>query len=147
MLKIKSSFFIIVSSFLFSCAHSNKDLNCSDFRSGSFYSTPSKDGTSNSISRSDTIQREYNLTTGAIVWAKIKWISDCEYELQYIDELTTKQDSIAGHIKTHVLTNKILKTVAGEINGTRYNYCVFESSSLGVIQKLRDTLWKHDTTD
>ncbi len=93
------------------------------------------------------MQREYNLTTGAIVWAKIKWINDCEYELQYIDGLTSNHDSIAGRNKTYVLTNKILKTATGEINGTRYNYCVFESSISGVVQKLHDTLWKHDTTD
>lgn len=147
ILKINTLILITSSLILFSCTYSSKDLNCKDFKNGVFHSTLSQNGASNSISRNDSMQREYNLTTGAIVLAKIKWINDCEYELTYIDEKSSNQDTIHGFIKPQIFTNKILKTVAGEINGTRYNYCVFESSLFGVSQKLTDTLWKHDTTD
>jgi hypothetical protein len=147
MLKINSIILITFSSVFFSCTHSDNNQNCKDFRNGVFHTTQSLDGTSKSIIRRDSMQKEYNLTTGTIVWAKIKWINDCEYELEYIDEVITKQDTIGEHTKAHILTNRILKTVAGEANGTIYNYCVFETSTFGVSHKLRDTLWKHETTD
>jgi hypothetical protein len=147
MLKINTFFSITLSFIVFSCTHPNKDHNCKDFRNGVFHSTRGQNGTSNTIFRNDTMQKEYNSTKGTIVWAKIKWINDCEYELQYIDELITKQDTIEAHMKTHILTNRIFKTVAGEANGTIYNYCIFETSKFGVSQKFRDTLWKHETTD
>jgi hypothetical protein len=146
-MKVKTDILFILSFALFSCKHLNKDLNCKDFKTGVFHYTPEQGGTSYKIFRSDSLQREYNMTNGSIVWAKIKWINDCKCELQYIDEMTTKQDSIVEHLKSHIWTTEILKTVAGEVNGTRYNYCLFESSLFGVNQLFRDTLWKHEITD
>lgn len=93
------------------------------------------------------MQREYNLATGVIVWSKIKWINDCEYNLQYPDESINGYDSVGVRVKTRIFNNKILKTIAGEVNRTNYNYCVIESSLLGASQKIIDTLWKHDITD
>ena len=128
-----------------SCNHSNLQSHCSDFKTGIFHYNVN--GIAHSISRTDSIQIENDLTTGSIVKAKIKWINECEYELNYFDDKSYSKDTILGYVKTHTLTTKILKTKAGEINGTRYNYCVFESSMPGVAQKLIDTLWKHDASD
>ena len=147
MSKANAIFSILTSFILFSCTRSNKSLSCSDFRIGTFSYKQSQSGNLYSISRNDSIQREYSLTTGGVVFAKIKWVSECEYELQYISDSTATKDSIAEYIKAHTLTSKILKTASGEINGTRYNYCIIESSMPGISQKLRDTLWKHDATD
>jgi hypothetical protein len=147
MSKVNTIILNTLSLILLSCTHTSKDHNCKDFRNGVFHSTTANNGTSNKIFRNDTMQKEYNLTTGSICWARIKWVNDCEYELEYINEITTNKDSTSRHKKAHILTNRILKTVAGEINGTVYNYCVFESSMFSNSQKLRDTLWKHETTD
>ena len=121
-------------------------MNCADFQNGSFFSRK-PGGNFTTISRSSSIQTERNLENGTIRAARIKWLNDCEYELNYLDETEANQDTLNGYFKNHTLTNRILKTKAGEVNGTNYNYCVFESSIFGISQKITDTLWKHDSTD
>jgi len=137
---------LIVAVFL-SCKQTTKYSNCSDFKSGIFHYIAKEAGNLYFITRTDSIQTERNSITGVITKAHIKWINDCEYQLNYIDEVDSNKDTIAEYLKNHTLTTRILKTKTGEVNGTRYNYCVFESSMLGVNQKLVDTLWKNDSTD
>ena len=143
----KINIVVLIIPFFLSCKQSTKYSNCSDFKSGIFHYTAKETGNLYFITRTDSIQTERNSTTGVITRAHIKWINDCEYQLNYIDEVASNKDTVAGYLKNHTLTIKILKTKTGEANGTRYNYCVFESSMLGVNQKLVDTLWKHDSTD
>ena len=79
--------------------------------------------------------------------AKIRWISDCEYELTYIGVITTTNDTILDHLKKSPLQFKIIRTEAGEAGETRYNLCIIESSMNGINQKLIDTLYKHSDSD
>ena len=137
---------MIVAVFL-SCKQSVKDSNCSDFKLGTFYYNSKQSGRSYFITRTASIQTERDSFTGATTKAHINWINDCAYQLDYINETMSNQDTIAEYLKTHSLKTKILKTKKGEIDGTRYNYCVFETSVFGVNQKLMDTLWKHESSD
>ena len=136
---------ILIIPLFLSCKQS--DSNCGDFKFGTFHYNAKETGNLYLITRTDSTQTERNSSTGEIITAHIKWINDCEYQLNYIDEVVSNKDTIGGYLKAHALTTRILKTKAGEINGTRYNYCVFESSMLGVNQKLVDTLRKRYSTD
>lgn len=71
---------------LLSCSSMQKNIDCSKFRQGEFELHSRYDNSVSLIQRNDSIQTEYNKSTGLIVKAKIKWASQCEYELQYFQQ-------------------------------------------------------------
>ena len=81
------------------------------------------------IERNDTIQVETNLTTGDVLKARIRWTSNCEYELFYI---SNSKDSISTYIKTHALKNVILQS--------NEDYYIAKSTFEGLTITLIDTV-------
>ena len=79
-------FITLIIGSLFSC---REKLTCKNFRSGKFTYNTKIDNVQFMIDRSDSIQIETDLKTGFITKAKIKWISDCEFEMHYVSSQDT----------------------------------------------------------
>ena len=82
-----------------------KELKCSDFRNGKFELINLKNNKKFVIERHDEVQSEetYNLENGEMIGSKrffkIKWISDCEYNI-LVDTVKTKCDKIDLYINS-----------------------------------------------
>lgn len=123
---------LITTSILISCASANKQTDCERFKTGRF-ELHSKVGNSISIiERNDTIQTETNTKSGSIVKARIKWTSNCEYELTYFAQTTNSTDTIVPFVQSRPLKTTILQTDK--------NYYIFKSSMGGSNMTLVDTL-------
>jgi len=131
MLKISSYIFFFLA--FFGC--SVHKSSCKQFHIGKFTGTSDFDGAVTVIERSDSLQIETNKNSGSVTKARIHWVSDCEYELNFIEQSndTAKRSEIHSYIQSHKLITKILSTSK--------DYYIFESSMEGVKRKLTDTLF------
>jgi len=120
---------IIIGSF-FSC---REKLTCKNFRSGKFIYNTKIDNTQLLIDRSDSIQIETDLKTGFITKAKIKWISDCEFEMHYVSSQDTTLEKLSSMLGDIPLMNRILKI--GD------DYCIFVQEVEGFKMRVTDTMW------
>jgi len=118
---------------LLSCSSMQKHIDCSKFRKGKFELHSKYDNSVSLIQRNDSIQTEYNKTTGHIAKAKIKWKSECEYELQYFQQTTNSTDTIIPFLQTRPLITKIIKATK--------QYYVFTASMADTDKTLTDTLF------
>jgi len=77
--------------------------DCSNFKTGTFkYSdTELKDWT---IIRTDTLQIEKNNATGRVLTGKIEWVSDCHYNLIFIDVNSQNKSIIGKKIEVTILS-------------------------------------------
>jgi len=85
------------------------------------------------IDRSDSIQVETDLKTGFITRSKIKWLSDCEFEMHYVSSQDTTLDKFSPMLEDIPIMVKILK-----IGDDHY---VFEQEIEGATMKITDTMW------
>src|SRR6188768_66388 len=106
---MKSPYFfitLIIIGSLFSC---REKLTCKNFRSGKFIYNAKINNDQYIIDRSDSFQIERDLKTGLITKAKIKWISDCEFEMHYVSSEDTALEKFSSMLGNIPVTNKILK--------------------------------------
>jgi len=114
-----------------SCSVSPNKLDCTNFRKGKFVSHIA-DEQNTIVDRNDTIQIETNQITGHIFKARIKWISDCEYELSNIEESTNFSDTLKPVWQNKIIRTKIVKVENG--------YCIYETHVDGVSMIMIDSL-------
>jgi hypothetical protein len=124
------TFFCLLS--LSSCAPQPEKVDCSKFRKGRFLYHSEYDHSTTTIERNDSIQTETKNESGYFLKMKIRWTSDCDYELTFLDEIKTPTDSAPDYFKMHPLNTKILRSTS--------NYYIFESKMEGIPQSLIDTL-------
>lgn len=130
LIDITSFFFFTI---LLSCSSTQKQTDYSKFRQGKFELHSKYDNSVTLIQRNDSIQTEYNKSTGHVVKAKIKWTSECEYELQYFQQTTNSTDTIVPFVQARPLKTKIIKATK--------EYCVFIASMADTDKTLTDTLF------
>lgn len=117
---------------LISCVTIKSEHDCEKFKKGRFRSRSEFDNSVSIIHRTDSFQIESNSSTGDVLKAKIKWLSNCEYELEFISESSNAVNKIDTFIAIRPLKTVILKT-------TR-NYYIFKSTMEGSDVALTDTL-------
>ena len=129
----KSLAFLILTSL--SCGFIKKENNCDRFKTGSFlYHYRGDQGDFFFlIERNDSMQTETNEKTGDVSRLRIKWTSDCSYELFFISSTYNLPDSIIRLKKLHPL-----KTT---MTSTTNDYYLFESKKDDNSFVLKDTLW------
>lgn len=126
-------FAAFLSLFFFACKNAVPEkMDCSQFRTGKFMFHLDKSSGAYIIDRNDSIQTEQNAINGGTTRFKIKWISDCVYNLDYIDQHYTTADSMADALKTLTLQTRIV--------ATGKDYYVFESNIIGGDKIFRDTI-------
>lgn len=103
-----SIFFLFLTVFVLSCSEPS---NCSDFKTGEFRyvikERPEK------IIRTTSTQTEINTVTRTVVKSSIKWTSDCNYQLQYLDILNYDKDT--SDIIETIIYCEILETYGDTI--------------------------------
>jgi hypothetical protein len=130
---------IIITAFLFtSCSSSSGKESCNQYRTGKFrYHVKGKNnGNYFVIERDETTQKETNEKTHVTSTASIKWISNCTYELQYLEGANHLSASSSRLRKSTVIRTEIVK-------GTD-NYYIFRSRSSESAAILLDTMWVED---
>ena len=85
------------------------------------------------IVRSDSIQIETDLKTGFITKAKIKWISDCEFEMHYVSFQDTSLEKFSPMLGDIPIMVRILKI--GD------DYYIFAQEIEGSTMRITDTMW------
>lgn len=90
-----------------------QDEACRTFRTGKFrYENPDLKNTL--IIRKRRIQEEIHLDSGKKFVLRIRWKSDCEYELKFLKRSTLESE----------LIGKTMRVTIVSIDGNRYQYAV-----------------------
>ena len=115
---------LIISVLFISCASAPKPEDCARFKVGRFQiRSEFADGAITNISRNAFTQTETDVRTGIVIREKIRWISDCEYELTFTSSKGDNADTMVEFLKANTLTTKIISTAP--------NYYIFQSSVEG----------------
>ena len=130
---MKRTYFFITLIIIGSLSSCRDKLTCKNFRSGKFIYNTKIDNTQFMIDRSDSIQVETDLKTGFITRSKIKWISDCEFEMHYVSSQDTTLAKFSPMLEDIPIMVKILK-----IGDDHY---IFEQEIEGATMKITDTMW------
>jgi hypothetical protein len=86
---------IFLSFLLLTLSSFAQEKNCSDFKVGEFtYTDP--DYADLVTVRTDSLQTDSYPEMGWEMTSSIRWISDCKYEIEYIDVNDSKLESIIG---------------------------------------------------
>lgn len=123
---MKKITFLLLALILVSC--SDRERNCSDFKTGTFEFTQEIKGKkqTSTFIRTENLQIEtYNGKTDT---ATVRWVNDCEFILQ----------------KLHPKSMKEEKAISMKILYTTKNTYTFEYSFVGSSQKERGTVTKID---
>lgn len=92
----------------FSCSPLRNSKNCNAFKKGRFFFHAETNNQAYFITRDDSIQYETSLSDGSVSKWRIKWLSDCTYELWFLPEAPiSRRDSF--FMNSPVLTD-ILST-------------------------------------
>ena len=96
------------------------DNKCSEHKTGTFSLKDEDLGTDHLIERTDSIQTETDLKTGATSRYKVTWVNDCEYQLNIIDGGPEIMDFYRDKTLIIQITNTTRKgyTFQGFIKGT-----------------------------
>ena len=98
---MKQFLFSIISTFVTFFSYSQIDSpGCSLFKTGNFAYRDSGTSIIWEITRTKKKQVEKNNLTGVVIKQKIRWVSDCEYELTHI--WTNKKDWRKGNFKSRI---------------------------------------------
>jgi hypothetical protein len=128
---------LILSIFLFnSCNQRTTRLDCTDYHKGRFR-IRGQGIDSYLMERNDSLQYEWNTRKGTETLYRIRWISDCEYELMLRNP--TGQDGSGGK---DALLDSIMKMPSRvTIITATPSYCIFEVRKKGMSMVLTDTMW------
>ena len=124
---------IIISFSLCSCLGRNQDPECKKCRTGNFTFYASQFHDTIMIERTDSLQVERNLRSGFITKSKVNWLSDCDFELIFMNSSDPKIESIADQIKKTPLKIHIIKV--------EKDYYAFELKMEGITKTRVDTTW------
>lgn len=96
------------------------DIKCTEHKTGTFSLKDENLGSDHLIERTDSIQTETDLKTGAKSKYKVTWVNDCEYELNIIDGGPELMDFYRDKTLTIQITNTTRHgyTFQGFIKGT-----------------------------
>ena len=130
---MKSPYFFITLIIIVSFFSCRDKLTCKNFRSGKFIYNTKIDNVQFMIVRSDSIQIETDLKTGFITKAKIKWISDCEFEMHYVSSQDTSLEKFSPMLGDIPIMVRILKI--GD------DYYIFTQEIKGSTMRITDTMW------
>jgi hypothetical protein len=117
---------------LLAACNSSQYLDCSKFKTGKFSYLSNRSGNKYIIERNDSTQIERNLNTGSITTLRIKWTSECEYDLTYISRQSSPNDTLLTLTPKSILKTKIIEVGS--------NFCIFSSQAIGMTHILTDTL-------
>jgi hypothetical protein len=110
---MKQFLFAIISTFVsFFCYSQTNSPVCSLFKTGNFAYRDSATNSIWEITRTKKKQLEKNNLTGTIIKNKIRWLSDCEYQLTQI--WTNKKEWRKGNFKSRIY--KIIPTAENIYN-------------------------------
>jgi hypothetical protein len=133
MKKKYNLYYFLALGFLFftSGSFGKKETNCAKYKNGTFiYYLKGTPKIQFIIKRQDSTQTETNLSTGDFTKLKVKWLSECIYELKFLESNLKYPDSVR---KSMVLRNEILSTTN--------DYYVFKSQATNLNFTLIDTAW------
>jgi hypothetical protein len=136
MIKPISQILIVVFAFV-SCKSDSNVIDCAKYKSGKFIFYEKRSDVPERINflveRDGADQKETNLKTGDVTNFKVKWNSDCEYQLQLLKSTDKQLDSMAQY------TNDVkMKTTIIEVTA---DYYLFEVKTATSDYVFRDTLW------
>lgn len=123
--------------FLLSCNKKEKP-DCLRFRDGIFRLKASQGNHSFTITRDRENQTELDLQTDTLSGSKVKWVSDCEYELIPIYKWPHYSDTT---VKKAILQNSPIIPLRVRIVATGDDFYIFEASKDGIDFLYSDTLW------
>jgi len=75
----------VIAFFIWALSPISTEVKCTEYRTGTFSLQDEALGSDHLIVRTDSIQTETDLMTGAKSKYKVTWVTDCEYELNIID--------------------------------------------------------------
>lgn len=109
--RMKFSAFAICVLIFSACSDSSAPQDCSRFKTGRYRHLSEHDGSVTTIIRNDSFQFEKNEHMSVTIRTAVKWISDCEYRLSYVDqEVEAGGQTMSAFAKMPPVTVKILKT-------------------------------------
>jgi len=118
--------------FFLSAAVPQRD--CRNVRTGSYYFQPRNSTKKFLVIRTDSIQKEVEITTQDTTCWKIKWITDCDFFLEFIRRTNNTSEREKSFYTSHKVMVKIL-TVTKDYYSFTAGLDSISSSSL------TDTLW------
>ncbi len=75
----------VIAIFIWALLPFSTEVKCTEHRTGTFSLKDESLGSDHLIVRTDSIQTETDLKTGAKSKYKVTWVTDCEYELNIIE--------------------------------------------------------------
>lgn len=129
-------FLISISLFFICCTGPRSGLDCSDYKTGRFQ-IHSKGTDTFMVERNDSLQYEWNSARGVEKLYRIRWISDCEYELV---NRNPPVNAAAGS-KEAMLDSIMQIPSRVTITAATSSYCIFEVRKKGVSMVYADTMW------
>ena len=119
-----------------SCGQQKAPTGCVDYKKGRF-SIHSKGMDSFMVERNDSLQYEWNTEKNIEKLYRIRWISDCEYEL-----VNRNPRSLAAPGRKEAMLDSIMQIPSRvRILSATASYCIFEVRKKGVSMVLTDTMW------
>lgn len=127
---------MLVSFFSTSCGQRTAQPDCADYRKGRF-TIHGKGIDSFMVERNDSLQYEWNTDKTVEKLYRIRWISDCEYELV---NRNPPVNAAAG--SKEAMLDSIMQ-IPGRVTilSATASYCIFEVRKKGVSMVYKDTMW------
>lgn len=132
--KFTLTLIILLLSICQSCSSGNENSkDCQKFRTGNFIQYDHESNMTFKYTRTDSFQKEYNLSDTNKYISRIVWTDNCQYDLYRIhaDKPLRILDSIRGNRPTHVSINKVSD-----------DYYIFTVSIDGFDRTYSDTMFK-----
>ena len=119
---------------LLSCYSCNSEPsgNCIKFHNGKFEIRNELDGSVTTIIRNGKRQMEFSPGRPDTIHSSIRWLSECEYQINFLPIDPDSIDSMAQFLQRNTINVKILKT--------EKDYYIFRASMQGIEQTLTDTI-------
>jgi len=130
-MKYLHTIFLILVAFSFS--FNRQPDPCKSIKTGSFTYKEEMFGQC-LIERNDPIQSEKVLSNGMVVQTRVTWLSDCEYQMIFLNANFSMPDSIIRILRTTPVTTKIIKV--------EKDYYIASTKKFNGGKPGIDTLWK-----
>lgn len=130
--------FLVFPVYLFcaSCIQQKNRSGCADYKTGRF-SIHAKGIDSFMVERNDSLQYEWNTEKNIEKLYRIRWISDCEYEL-----VNRNPRSLTAPGSKEAMLDSIMQIPSRvRILSATASYCIFEVRKKGVSMVYTDTMW------
>jgi len=129
-------FLLLVSLFYISCKGHRSGADCSSYKTGRFQ-IHSQGADTFMVERNDSLQYEWNSAKGVEKLYRIRWVSDCEYEL-----VNRNPPVNAAPGSKEAMLDSIMQIPSRvTITSATSSYCIFEVRKKGVSMVYADTMW------